>query len=139
MWTFGRTALITLLALAPAVADAQVRQRDPAATFDGADSNKDGQISRAEYLAARDSRFAQMDKDHNGVIERADFPRADRWPQLSDRLNAMIAEADADKDNKVTRAELAKAPAPIFDKADANHDGSVSKAELAALRAAHGG
>ena len=49
-------------------------------------------------------------------------------------IEAWFAQADANHDGKVTRAELAAAPTPIFDLADANHDGKVDKAELAAAR-----
>jgi hypothetical protein len=142
----SRTMILTLvtassaaLALAlPSEASRQARpaHADPAAVFDRTDANKDGKVTRAEYVAARSARFGDLDKNKDGVVSKADFPRAAANPQAAAKLDAMIGEADANKDGKVTKAELDKAPAPGFDRVDTNKDGVVTKAELDAARAA---
>jgi len=46
-----------------------------ASAFERADTNRDGQLSAAEaaQLPAIGNRFAQLDKDHNGSLSRAEF------------------------------------------------------------------
>lgn len=134
----GHLAAAAILLAAPVIGWAQMRQRDPAAAFEQADADKDGKVTQAEYAAARSRHFAQLDHNGDGVVSRADFPRASSRPQIAARLDAMIAEADLNKDGQVTREELAKAPMPMFTRADTNKDGAVTQAEIAALRAAHG-
>lgn len=101
-----------------------------------ADTNRDGRITRAEFAAARLANFARFDRNHDGVVSPADLGRIARFrPQAAEALRLFIAGADINHDGQVTRAELAKAPMPVFDRADANHDGVVDGAETAALRA----
>lgn len=128
----GISAMLIVL---PLTAHAQVGGRDPTAVFDQADANKNGAVSRQEYMNARTARFGEIDRNKDGVISKADFPRAGQYPRATARVDAMIAEADTNKDGQVSKAELAKAPAPIFDRADSNRNGSVDSGELAALKA----
>ncbi|GAA0296259.1 hypothetical protein GCM10009087_02510 [Sphingomonas oligophenolica] len=136
-----RTMLILLLAasatagLAAPAAAQRFGGRDPMDAFENADSNGDGIVTRAEFLAARGARFAKMDRNGDGVVSRDDFGMILKFrPQAGQKLDAFIAQADANHDGKVSRAELAAAPTPIFDLADADHDGRVDKAEMAAAR-----
>lgn len=129
-------AVLSLVEWHSNAARAQAGKRDPAVLFAQTDANKDGKISRAEYVAARTARFGELDHNKDGAVSKADFPRAAANPQAAARLDAIIGEADANKDGKVTRAELNKAPSPGFDRADTNHDGAVTAAELSALRGA---
>lgn len=103
--------------------------------FANADTNKDGLVSRAEFVASRAAHFARFDRNGDGVVSPADFSRLARFPAIKAKADAMIAEADGNHDGVVTRAELANAPAAMFDRADTNHDGFVDKAEIAAFRA----
>jgi Ca2+-binding EF-hand superfamily protein len=48
----------------------------------------------------------------------------------------MTAQFDANRDGRVSQAELAAGPTPAFDAADANRDGKVTRAELDAAIAA---
>jgi len=126
-----------LFVTAPATAQMFGRGGDIAATFDKADADHDGMITRAEFIAARSSRFPTMDRNGDGVVSKADFGRLARFkPEAATRLDTVIAQADANHDGRVTQAELAAAPAPIFDRIDTDHDGSINKAELAAGKAA---
>jgi len=110
--------------------------RDPAAMFAAADTDHDGRISRAEFQAARLAQFDRMDRNGDGVISRDDFTRIMAFrPQAAPRIDAMISEADLNRDGRVTRVELAHAPTGLFDHVDTNHDGFVDKAELAAFKA----
>ena len=133
-----RNLTIALAAIAVAGAmptAAQIMGRDPAAMLEKADTDGDGRISRAEFVAARTANFAKFDRNGDGVITRDDFSSILKFrPQAATRIDAMMAEMDTDHDGKVTRAEFATAPTLLFDRADANHDGFVDKAELTQLR-----
>ncbi len=103
------------------------------AAFEKADVNHDGKITRAEFVASRNARFADMDRNGNGVITRDDFSRLIALrPKAGILIDEMIAQADLNRDGSVTRAEFYKAPTTDFDRADTNRDGVVDRAELAA-------
>jgi Ca2+-binding EF-hand superfamily protein len=102
--------------------------------FVGADTDHDGHVSRAEFIAARNTHFAQLDRNGDGIVSAADFPRAARLPAAKAKIDAMITAADANHDGVVTRDEMAHAPTTMFDMADTNHDGYVDQTELAAFR-----
>ena len=127
----GITAMLAMGSPGHAQASASV-----GTAFDGADLNHDGQISRAEFVAARQQRFDRLDRNHDGVISNADFPRGARNGRRWTRIDASIAVADANHDGVITREELAHAPTPIFDQADTNRDGYVSRAEADVARQA---
>jgi Ca2+-binding EF-hand superfamily protein len=69
------------------------------------------------------------------VISAADFPRLAAFAAAKAKMDALITGADANRDGRVTREELANAPTTMFDMADTNHDGFVDQSELAAFRA----
>jgi Ca2+-binding EF-hand superfamily protein len=82
-----------------------------AAEFDSVDSNKDGQLDKAEMTAHREARHAQM---------RAEAEK--RW-----------AAADADGSGALSQAEAQGSMPYIaenFDKLDSNSDGQVSREEM---------
>jgi hypothetical protein len=96
---------------AKALAQAQAAEQSQIeASFKKLDTNRDNQLSLAEFKAAA--------------------------PSLRPRQTAdqMLAELDSNKDGKVTAAEYRSAPVAGFDKADANHDGTLTAQELAATR-----
>ncbi|EQB30465.1 EF-hand domain-containing protein [Sphingobium ummariense] len=133
-----RSLLLTsfLLALLPAVpAAAQLgKGREP--WFDKADTNRDGIVTRDEFLAYRDRNFGEMDRNKDGVVSPADFPRLARFrPQAMDRLTQMLGRADSNGDGAISRQELAASPPTMFELADANGDGRVTRAEFDESRA----
>ncbi|WP_114952364.1 EF-hand domain-containing protein [Sphingosinicella terrae] len=125
--------LVAFALAAPALA----AQRDRAAMLDQADANGDGAISRAEFAAHRLSQFDRADRDRDGAIARGDFRRLARFrPEAMERIDALIAQGDSNRDGRLTRAELQAAPMRIFDLADSDGDGRIDAAERSALRAA---
>jgi hypothetical protein len=108
---------------------------DGAAAFDKADANGDGVVTRSEFLKNRSARFDTLDRNDDGVVSESDFGRILKFrPEAGERLERLIAEADANRDGKVTRAEMDAAPTPVFDLADTNNDGKVDKAERETFR-----
>lgn len=126
---------------------------DPAKAFVRLDANKDGKISVAEADAVRPKGakaaaaksagfhglFARADINKDGTISKTEFDAMGlqlkaRMEKAGDRQEAlgarMFDQSDANKDGKVTLAELQQPALARFDRADANHDGKISADEL---------
>ena len=110
--------------------------------FSKLDADGDGKVSRAEAAAdpAFVQRFDMLDSNKDGVIDRAD-----RELRGKQRRDEWFAKADADKDGKLTRAEIDQADAARraeatqrmqarmderFAALDANKDGRLSRDEV---------
>jgi len=93
-----------------------------------ADTNGDGMISRAEFMAQADARFARMDKNGDGVIT------ADEMGGMASRgPGGGLMAADTNHDGKISRAEFEAQAAAHFAKLDANGDGQISPDEMKAV------
>lgn len=62
------------------------------------DKDKDGTITRAEYLASRQKAFARLDSDHNGQLS---------FEEWAVKATTKFATADANKDGAMTPTEFA--------------------------------
>jgi Ca2+-binding EF-hand superfamily protein len=91
-----------------------------------ADTNGDGMISRAEYMAQADARFARMDKNGDGQLSGDELGGPGRHG------GGMMMAADTNHDGVITRAEYDAQAADRFAKLDANGDGQVSPDEMKA-------
>jgi Ca2+-binding EF-hand superfamily protein len=120
-----------------------------------ADTDGDGKISRQEFLAQADARFARLDTNGDGVITADEF--AARREANRERRGGFGQRADGDippssvppqggsafdrldtnHDGKVTRDEYRAEANARFDRLDTNHDGFIDQNEMAAMR--HGG
>lgn len=67
----------------------------------GADANKDGKISKAEFNAASDARFARMDANRDGKLSKEDRELARQA-----RLEQRFATIDTDKNGQISKAEF---------------------------------
>lgn len=104
--------------------------------FDTADANHDGVVSRDEFMRYREANFGRLDRNNDGVVSPADFPRLARFkPDAFERVTEALGGADRNGDGAISRAELTQAPPVMFDRADANRDDRVTKAEYDAARA----
>ena len=89
-----------------AVADTPLPDKAPEATertreqkrFDRYDKDRDGKVTREEYLAARRKAFAKLDTNHDGQLS------FDEW---ATKAEAKFAVADADHSGAMTSAEFA--------------------------------
>jgi Ca2+-binding EF-hand superfamily protein len=107
--------------------------------LEGADSNKDGNVSKAELKNFRAANFGRLDRNGDGVLMRSDIPAMAKRFRPEVDFDRLLKQFDANKDNKVSRSEFVDGPTTIFDMADSNKDGLLSKAErTAAVKAAKG-
>ena len=90
----GQAAATTLPDTLP---EASARTREEK-RFDRYDKDRDGQVTRDEYLAQRHKAFAKLDKDGDG---RLSF---DEWAV---KATTKFAAADRDHSNAMDRAEFA--------------------------------
>jgi Ca2+-binding EF-hand superfamily protein len=129
--TFVSAALLILLST-PAMA--QMRGEG---IFDRADANKDGSVTREEFIAARAGQFAKLDRNSDGYIDSNDVPKrlAARRKQQGGG-DFMVGQFDANGDGKVSKEEFVNGPTLAFDRADTNKDNVIDAKELAAAKAA---
>jgi hypothetical protein len=95
--------------------------------FDALDTDKNGQISRNEFMAKHDMKKGQMGK-HDRGDKRGKWGKHDR--------GGMQGMADTNKDGSISKAEFTAAALARFDKNDANKDGTVTAEERKAAREA---
>jgi len=125
-------ALLTVLWAAPATA-----QMGPPKL----DQNGDGKVLYAEYRSANvDKTLQTLDSDKNGQVSRAEF---DKVAGMARTFGGAKAEAamsqiwrttDVNGDGSMSRSELETASKRRFDAGDSNRDGALDKTEVAAMR-----
>ncbi len=108
------------------------------------DTNRDGRIAKDEFLGVIQARFVQMDLNNDGRIADDDLPPFlrgrnvlsterginDRQP----RWLRMLREANSDRDNVVTLAEVTAAAEARFTKLDHSKDGFIDGADAEMMR-----
>ena len=99
--------------------------------FRQADADKDGKVTRAEFDAARNARFAGIDTDKDGTLEVSEL-RAWKRTLPSRIRDARFKALDADGDGSIGGEEYVAQRKAAFAGIDANKDGAVDKAEFAA-------
>src|SRR5690349_14751307 len=91
--------------------------------------------TRAAVQTRTAAMFARLDTNHDNVLSRAEFDAVGQ--QLKARMEhasvarggmaaRMFDRADANKDGRVTLAEMQQAALAQFDRADLNHDGTIT-------------
>jgi Ca2+-binding EF-hand superfamily protein len=93
------------------------------------DKNKDGKISKQEYLGAISGSFDKLDRNRDGSISRDELEHMDKKD-----LEAFTKETDADGDGIILRKEFEKAAAKRFQQLDKNRNGFINNDEWAAGR-----
>lgn len=88
-----------------------------------ADTDNDGAISRAEFMAQSDKRFARLDANGDGEISGDELPGRGR----------LLASTDTNKDGKISKAEYSAQAAARFAKMDTNGDGKITPDEMKAM------
>jgi Ca2+-binding EF-hand superfamily protein len=124
---------------------ADLPHADRGAMFDKLDADKNGSISRQEFMAAKpqihERRMMVMrDGDNGGPAEASGAPGEPHVKMM--RMHAgmgmgigrgmhahMFETADANHDGRVSLQEMTNTALQHFDSADANHDGTLSPEE----------
>jgi Ca2+-binding EF-hand superfamily protein len=148
------------LAAIEAKRDQKLEQRaqrlDPSKMFARLDSNKDGKITAAEAEAVGAAKagkpasgkmanalFARADANKDKVVTRAEFDtfagqvkaRLEKAAETKGPGDRMFEQSDANKDGRVSLAEMQQNALAHFDRVDANKDGKVTPAERKQVRA----
>jgi Ca2+-binding EF-hand superfamily protein len=97
----------------------------PNMLFSGMDTNKDGAVSKQEYLDSHAKKFDAMDKNKDGKITADEMPTKNKG-----KPNVVFNEMDVNKDGVVTKQEYLDYYAKKFDAADKNKDGKLTADEL---------
>lgn len=125
-------ALVGLAALA--ISDQALAQNTGSpgeliARMDQVDSNRDGIVTRAELIEWRKANFSRFDRNGDKVLSDADLPALLRGTALASNFDDMKRQFDANRDGRVTYDEFAGAPTLLFDTADADRDDRLTRAE----------
>lgn len=89
------------------------------------DRNGDGKISFEEYRNAMLRRFDARDKNHDGVLDGAEFPK--EW---------LAGAAIEDAQHRLSRDDFSDQLESTFERFDADKDGQLAGAEIDAFAAA---
>ena len=128
---FISAALLVLLS-APAMA--QMRGEG---VFERADANRDGAVTREEFITARAEHFTKLDRNSDGYIDSNDVPeRLAKRRAQNGGGDILAKQFDADGDGKVSKEEFVNGPTSAFDRADTNKDNVLDTKELAAAKQA---
>lgn len=138
------------------LAYAQTAPQTPRAPGSGmarADGDGDGRVSKAEFIARADERFATLDKNGDGQLSPDEMPQprgmaaagTDASPPpgrgggMRDKMGArmrgrMIDRLDTNHDGMISRDEFRAQTIERFDRIDMNHDGFLDQNEMTAMR-----
>jgi hypothetical protein len=105
-----------------------------------ADANGDGVVTRDEYVAFTDQRFARMDKNGDGVITPDERPQwggghGRHGAESAPPSAAAPASGAAPSAGGETRDQFRAQAMRRFDMLDTNHDGKIDQAEMQAAAA----
>lgn len=122
--------------------------------LDDADTNGDKTVSFDEFSASHTKHFMEMDANHDGFVEKSEFPKpkimimhssnegADRKAvmekHIETRVEARFDMADANKDGKVSLEEAKAGQKARFAEWDKNSDGFIEDTERPAPPAPQG-
>ena len=104
------------------------------------DTDGDGSVSKAEWLAYQEKVFAALDKDKTGNVDEKEFlgPSTEMASFATGgyarglQTKAMMHKIDTDGDGKVSHDEFIAYQTKVFDMMDADKSGTLSPREFLA-------
>jgi Ca2+-binding EF-hand superfamily protein len=92
--------------------------------FSKIDANKDGKISKQEYMDATAATFRKLDKNKDGFLTKDEL-------KVLDKIDAQrfLKEVDINKDGKISQDEFNKAAEKRFKFLDKNNDDFIDRKE----------
>jgi Ca2+-binding EF-hand superfamily protein len=93
------------------------------------DINKDGKLTALELAPALMKRLTRMDSNNDKSLSAEEID-ASMLERVQKRRGRIMLLMDADRDGKITQAEVDVVLNDMFDKADTNSDGGVDMAEI---------
>jgi len=101
--------------------------------FDKLDADKDGRVSKKEYIEAWNIRFSNQDKNKNKHLDFTEWSKHDRSPSrsVSGRVFArkIFNRWDTDGDGQVSQKEYEVFRGAMFTASDADEDGYWTRTE----------
>jgi len=102
------------------------------------DTDGDGTVSKAEWLAYQEKVFAALDKNKTGVVDEKEFlgPSSDMVTFATGgyarglQTKAMMHKIDTDGDGTVSHDEFIAYQSKVFDMMDKNKNGSLGPQEF---------
>lgn len=102
-----------------------------------ADANKDGTVTLDEATSTAERRFAGLDRNKDGIVDKADGDVL-RAETVDYRVRRFIHNFGADSDGKVTKEQFAAKGRERFARMDLNNDGTISRDERPGWRRGRG-
>jgi Ca2+-binding EF-hand superfamily protein len=89
------------------------------------DADKNGTVSKVEFLAQRTEEFKTMDSNQDNAVDPAEIGAALQEP-AEFRTKRFLKRVDANRDGKVSREEFEQGPRAQFAGRDINSDGKIN-------------
>jgi hypothetical protein len=136
------TTLAVLGATAASAQEKMTKEQAVQLVFNRFDTNKDGNITSAEFMKVGEQDFQAFDVNKDGNLTKAEFldPKPRHLGKVSDADLAQAKKVweqqfdylDTDKNGKLSDAEHQKAGKRSFDRMDTNKDNEITLPELTA-------
>jgi Ca2+-binding EF-hand superfamily protein len=106
-------------------------------SFEEADANNDGVVSREEYRKARAQKFSRLDRNGDGYFDQSDIPKRRMGRKGGgERIEQLRDQFDSNNDQRISESEFANGPTLAFDRADKDGNGLLTAQEIEAAKAA---